>query len=130
MVGSAFTHGSHPALDQRKSAALRQHIRGGFGVEYLIIRIAPEAKFVAPRGAFTSEQIGCAGSAADPVADPGETRRDQFALGENLFAVPHRVDIGEQPPVAIGGKLGPAQCDHVAADQRVERVAGLSATRR
>jgi hypothetical protein len=68
--------------------------------------------------------------AADPVANPGKTRRDQFALGEKLLAVAYRIGVGDQAPVAVGREFRAPQHDGVAADQRVERCLGSGAARR
>src|ERR1700690_3505406 len=50
--GSALAHGHHAALDQRKLTLMRQHIRGGLGVDQVIIRIGPQAKLGLAGGAL------------------------------------------------------------------------------
>ncbi len=52
--GSALRYGRHLALDQRKAASLREHVRRFVGPDRLIIRIGPQAKLGFTRATFAA----------------------------------------------------------------------------
>ncbi len=63
------------------------------------------------------------------VADPGKAGGDQLALGEQFLAVAHGESISDDPAITVGGDVGAAQHDVVAANERIERGFGGGARR-
>ncbi len=79
---------------------------------------------------FPIEQFHRAGPAADPVADPGKTRRDQLALDEDLIAVALGIGIGDDAALAVGGDFGATQDHLVAGSERGKGIPGRRTARR
>src|SRR5262249_15623013 len=118
-----FAHGRHFALDQRKSASVRQCVVRRLGVKHLIIRIGPYAKFGLADSLLALQESPGART-CDAVADPGVAIGHEFLLQQELVTLPEYIGVGEQATVAIRTTLRPPQHDLVADGKGAKRRRG------
>src|SRR5579863_5047090 len=128
--GAAFAHRHHLTLDQPEAASLGQHVFRIGGVQQIIIRIGPKAKFGPPRCFLAAEELRRAVATADPGGDAGNARGNQLRLHQPFDAIAGHKSIGEDPPISVGGNIRAPEHNLAVRQQRGERVFCRAATGR
>ncbi len=121
--GSALTYRNDLALNQRKPAALGQHLGGVFGVERFIVRTGPKAKLVPAGALFPAKELSGAGVIPGADGDEGQHGRNKLGLQENFAGGIGAEAVSAQPPVPIGRlRFGLAEYDFASGKPCGQRL--------